>query len=246
MSTRLTDVYFERLALGKLRGITRISKFGRNAAVGALEVLLTAGGIYGLPATADTVIATSTSGLDIPAGAGARELAIYGLDADGKSIFERVIMGNTSIKRFIRVFRVRVIRAGTVIPVAGGNQGTITITQTGGTPMIVAPAFEGSSLCACFTVPKGYTALIWSADTTAGEGKDSTNRLKIRKYTDLEAPFTTEAIRDNFQNQVGRDIIIPTRVDELTDIIFTCLSSAAGTSVSGAFVLQLIETEVYR
>lgn len=241
MGTRLNDEYFERVSRGLIPGKGRLSKFGRNSAVGATEVVISALGIYGLPTVADTVTSTSTDVGDAPAGAGARVLKVWGVDANWNAIEEVVAMGDTTTKEFLRVFRARVLEAGTITATLGGNLGDITIAQTGGTNMVAIPEHEGSTLCACYSVPKGYQALIWEASTTVGGGKDSVNRLKIRDNNMVNAPFTTEGIRDNFENQVGREFVLPSVVSSGNDIVFTSVSSASGTAVSGAFMMELIK-----
>lgn len=234
--------YFEQIALGNELNQTYVYKFGRNPSVSTEETLIAGGGVYGLPTTAETVTVTSDSGNDVfPAGTGARTVTIFGLDADYNSVSETVNLGETSINAYIRVFRAIVATAGTLTPVGGANEGTITIQQsTSLINMCLISPNDGQTLVACFTVPAGHTALIWSADTTTGEGKNATNRLKAKPFNS-DQPFQTKGIRDNFQNVVGVKFKIPGVYTEKTDIVFTSVSSAAGTSVSGTFLLQLIK-----
>jgi hypothetical protein len=94
------------------------------------------------------------------------------------------------------------------------------------------------------TVPKGYTALIKYADAVAGEGKQCNVKLKVREdYTNPESPFLNKGERDVYQNQVGRVLVTPTEVKEMSDIVFTGLSNASGADLSAVYVVELIENK---
>ena len=238
---RVDDI-FQMIALGQIDYFDTIYKFGRNESIGATEELISAGGIYGLPLVAQTVSVTSDSvANDNPTGLGARTVHLFGLDNDYNQVDEIVELGGTSTVEFLRVFRAHVETAGTTTPIGGANVGTITISQSvSGVDMVLINPNDGQTLTACYTVPAGYIALMWSADTTVGEGKNSVNRLKSREF-ETDAPFRTKGIRDNFENVVGQQFKIPGVYTEKSDIVFTSISSAAGTSVSGTFLLQLFK-----
>lgn len=236
---RVDDVY-QMIALGQINYFDSIYKFGRNESVGSTETLISANGVYGLPTVAQTVTVTSDSPAnDNPSGLGARTVHLFGLNADYELIDEIVELGGTSTLEFLRVFRAHVETAGTTTPINGGNVGTIDIKQSvSGVDMVLINPRDGQTLTACYTVPKGCVALMWAADTTVGEGKTSVNRLKAREFA-TDAPFRVKGIRDNFQNVVGQQYKIPSVYEEKTDIVFTAISTAAGTSVSGTFLIQL-------
>lgn len=236
---RVDDPY-QMTALGGLEQFESIYKFGRNGSVGATEELIAGGGVYGMPLTADTVSVISNNAADNPAGAGARTVHVFGLDIDYNEIDEIVALGATSTQEFLRVFRAFVETSGNLNPTGGANQGTITISQTTGPDMVIISPNDGQTLVACYTVPANATALLWSADTTVGEGKTSVNRLKIKEF-DSDKPFQTKGIRDNFQNSVGIRYKIPRTIQAKSDIVFTAISTAAGTAVSGTFLIQLFK-----
>lgn len=232
----------ELVAMGEARGITRISKFGRNTGIVGTEVVIAANSVYGLPAVADYVTPVTLNAQDVVGGDGAWTILLHGTGPDFIKQTEILNMGAQSVKKYTRVYIARVWTAGTITPTLGGNLGAVVIKQVGdNTPMIVIPANEGSTLCACFTVPKGHYALISYADTTTGSTKESLNRLKLRCNDRADAPFTTEGIRDNFENQVGRELTIPAKVDELMDVVFTGISTSAGANVSAAIMIELRE-----
>ncbi len=239
---RIDDTY-QMIALGQIKYYDSIYKFGRNEAVGSSEELIAAGGIYGLPPTTDTVTVTSDSPAnDNPAGAGARTVHVFGLDGAYMEIDEIVELGGVSGQEFLRVFRAHVETAGNLDPTDGANVGTISIKQSGGTDMVLINPNDGQTLCSCYTVPEDTIALLWSADTTVGEGKTSTNKLKVKEF-DSDSPFRTKGVRDNFENSVGIVYKIPRAIPPKSDIVFTAISTAAGTKVSGTFLLQLFKTK---
>jgi hypothetical protein len=106
--------------------------------------------------------------------------------------------------------------------------------------MVLINPNDGQTLCACYTIPANATGLLWSADTTVGEGKTSTNRLKVREFG-ADFPFRTKGIRDNFENSVGIKYKVPRTIPPKSDIVFTTISTAAGTKVSATFLLQLFK-----
>lgn len=236
--------YFEQLSLNNVVGKKFDYKFGRNSSVGATEVIIASGGIYGLPLTSQTISCISDDIIDdLPLGDGARSIHLYGLDINYSEIDEIVEIGDTSIKEFLRVDRAMVETSGTVSPIGGGNVGTITMSQSiSGIDMIIIDPNVSQSLCACFTIPSGFIGHVWSADTTTGEGKNATNQLKAKPYG-LLSPFTTKGIRDNFENSVGEQFKIPLIYEEKTDIVFTALSTASGTPVSATFLIELTKIE---
>lgn len=242
-STGDNQSYFSRIAEGKVPNHSLIYKFGRNPSVGSTETLIAEGGVYGLPTIAQTVEVTSNDVTDVyPSGTGARTIEIFGLDSDFNEISEIVEMDGVSINSYLRVYRAKVRTAGTITPINGGNKGVVTVAQTiSGIEMVKIQQRKGQTLVSCYTIPSGYKALMWSANTTTGEGKNALSTLLSRDNKLTDSPFQTKGIRDNFENTVGFDYKIPIVYDEKTDIVFTTVSSSAGTSVSGSFLLELIK-----
>ena len=231
----------EKIACGLIKNKQVYYAFGRNTVVGTTEVIVANGGVYGLPTTAETVTPTSNDIGDVVDGAGAWTIEISGLDGNYNMISEVVDMDSPSILEYIRVFNAKVVEAGDVSVVDGGNIGLITITQdTSTTEMLTIPIGNSRNLSACFTVPAGYVGLMYDADTTTGSGKDAVLKLKSRVST-VNAPFVVKGVRGNYQNSVGQKFTYPTKYEEKEDILFTAKSSAAGTSVSASFQLVLIK-----
>lgn len=235
--------YFEQISKDNVVGKKFIYKFGRNPIVGATEVLIASGGVYGLPTTAETITVTSDDENDVPGGSGARSVHVFGLDINYDEIEEIVLLDDASTQEFLRVFRAYVETSGTITPIGGANIGLITIEHSiSALDMILISPNEGQTLTACFTIPRGFEGFTWSADVTTGQGKDAKASLKSRKFL-TDAPFIVKGVRDSFQNTVKQDFKIPTLIPEKTDIVFTAISSASGTAVSGTFLIELIEKD---
>ena len=239
--------YFEELALGKVPNKSRIYKFGRNDNVGATPVLIAEGGVHGLPSTALVIEAISDNVNDIDAGTGARTLKVFVLDENFDEQEIDLVMNGTSASlpssiKAIRVNRAWVQTAGSTDPKTGGNLGTITIRQVGGDDMVKITPNKAQTLTANYTVPRGYHAIMWSADATVGEGKDVEASLKTREYN-TDQPFRTKGIRDGFEGTVWQRFVIPSPVTEKSDICFVAKSSGAGTPCSATFMLELIKNE---
>lgn len=241
MSTSVahTDDYFEKVASGRIPRYSGINKFGRYENVGSTEVIVAVDGVYGLPTSSDTVTVTSDDLADVLGGDGARTVLLQGLDADGLEASEIVDMNGTSNIKFFRVFRARVWTAGTVTPIAGGNVGTITIAQTGGTEMVKIGPNKGQTQCCCYTIPANKKGLLWHASGTSSEGKNVDFRILSRLAHD-DACFAVQGEKDAFEGEAGDDFKIPTEVPALTDLVVTGKSSASGANLSADMQIELI------
>lgn len=239
-------VYFEALALGLVPKKSRVYKFGRAEGVTATEQIVSTGGIYGTPSTAYPVTVTSDNPADVPAGAGARRVRLIGLNEKWEEQIVEIDMGVETTELWLRVPRVQVIEAGTISPVGvNGNLGTLTVTQsTSGVQMVQVAPNKGQTLCACYTVPKGYKALVWNADATASEGKNVDFKIVTRiNNGNPDAPYRVAGERDAFQNTVDQKFVIPSVLDEKEDIIFVATSSASGANLSATFILELVQLD---
>jgi len=136
-------------------------KFGKNTDVGtAYEDVWAGGGTMTLLTTASTMIVTS-SGVDTAGNTGALTVELQGLDSGYNVISETVTLvaatPPTTNKSFIRVFRAKVLTAGTGLI----NANAIVITATtGGSEQARILADEGQTQQAIYTVERGHTAYI--------------------------------------------------------------------------------------
>ena len=238
--------YYTQVALGNILGVFRVYKFGRGIGKGAgiFAPLTDLFGNYIFPDTEDFVTPTSPEGVDVPAGAGAWNVWIYGLNAEKNMISELVPIGQASTKKFWRVFRAFVWQCGTnlfpyTVNDVGNNVGAITITHAGTTlPVAIIQARKGQTMMAIFTVPKGHIALVHAADTNAGKENDQTGMFWMRDTSYPNAPWRIQGERDMYRNSVGKDWTLPGKFTEGMDIVMA-VEGAMNDPISGTFELEV-------
>jgi len=132
--TRPTNFNYEA-ALGKWQGTRTFSKFGYNTDVDIAtspEVIWSVGGAYTVPTTAETLDIVSTDAADDgdPAGTGAHNVYIYGIDENRKYQTETVTLNGTTTvvttNQWLGINRMVVGSAGS----GQANAGAITATGT--------------------------------------------------------------------------------------------------------------------
>ena len=105
------------ISRGAVADTSHINKFGYNTAVGSTYETITDLGTNVLPTSAGVVSLVSADANDDDGDTGARTVEIQGLDANYVEQTETVTMNGTSAvsttASFIRVFRMRVLTAGT-------------------------------------------------------------------------------------------------------------------------------------
>ena len=170
--------YLYDISEGNVSNHMRLNKFGHNEAVGtAWETIWTNSNVYVYMLVADQleILSSDTDDDGAPVGNGARTVTIYGLDANWDEANETIIMNGTGVvttdATFIRVFRAKVITAGTSFT----NEGTITIRDqdTDVTRALIDPGI-GQTLMAVWTVPDGYTFYMtsWYAGSAVAKAID--------------------------------------------------------------------------
>jgi len=226
-------------AQGNVRGITTISKFGRNSDIdtGSLpEDVWEGGGLYtGQPiGTTEVVQAFSSSALDTAAGTGARTIRIYGLRSTTsvvESSEDIILSGVTpvaSLLTWYRIYRMQVLTAGTL----ASNQGVITVrhTPTIANVFISSAIDRNQSSVAAFTLPVGVTGYIQRISIgmarNGGESSGtSTASLRVRevgsvyqarRVYEINTPSNVVSIYATpLKVLEGSDIII--RIDRVSD-----------------------------
>jgi len=234
-----------------------IHKFGKNRAVGTTFAPVALGGIYRTPGVgAETALRIKAGGnaADTAAGAGAREVTLYGVDATGAEVSEAVATAGIAASaatttEFLRLFRVVVTGSGTYASAsAGSHAGAITIENAAGTEdwaSIQASDFpRGQSEIGAYTVPAGWTAFLYYAAIFT----DSTKRTDVLCFRRggvliTAAPF--EAMRLVFETQArGSEeevtFGLPVRFPENTDVGFMAKVDSGTAEVDVDFELLLI------
>ena len=121
--------FYLAVAKGDFTGYSNVSKFGYNPAVStiAYESIWEGSNAYPWQTVADQLEVLSSSANDSSAGTGARTVELQGLDSSWNLLTETITMnGTTAVTTtgsFLRIFRARVVTAGTSLR----NEGDITI-----------------------------------------------------------------------------------------------------------------------
>ena len=238
--------FFIAVAKGDYTGYTNVSKFGRNPNVKSsdYETIWDGSNLYPWPTAAETLNVVSTDADDTSAGTGARTVEIEGLNSSWAVITETVSMNGTTnvttTNSFLRVYRVRVVTAGST----GVNEGTITCTNTTSSNVIgqisLGSSGFGQSLMALYTVPAGKTAYLINFDFSSSKDNEHTFRIMVRDNTVTDAAWNTKefaSARGGFND--FRKLSIQ-KYTEKTDLDFQAIASAAS-AASGGFELILID-----
>jgi hypothetical protein len=207
---------------GLVEDFTAYGTFGYNADVGtSFETVWSSGGLYSYPTTATTASVTSSNtGSD-----NGSTVDLYGLDANWVVQSERVTVGQTSTKTWLRIFSATLINAIT----GTANVGTITVTVNTIAVATILPTY-GKSLSCLFTVPANSRAFILSAGIGVSRQKEVEAKLMIRRVADGNA-YNTIGYQTLFGGNAYQEFPVPILVDQKTDIEIRAKADAT-TSVS--------------
>jgi len=154
--------YGDELANGRVEGMTKILKFGKNPDVDtSIEDIWDGGGTYLFPTSADQLEISSTSALDSSTATGARTIRLEGLDASFATQNETVTMTGTAAattaNSYIRLHRMKIITAGT--NEAGVGSISAVHPSASATMAKIRTPWNQTQM-AIFTIPAGKTGLI--------------------------------------------------------------------------------------
>ena len=234
------------ISAGAVDGTSYIEKFGMNIDVDSdKETIWEGGGIYSYISTAETVAVTSTAGVDSAAGTGARTVEIQGLDADYNVVLETLTIGGAGgTTEFIRIFRVKVVTAGT----SGINEGTISVTSSDTSTVLAQIGIDGTgsnaagrgqTFMALYTVPAGKTAYL--TQWTVGCGKQNTDAVATFLARPEGGAWNAKDIITVSATTYAKDYKIPLQFTEKTDIEVRAYSTTNNSLVSSTFNLILID-----
>jgi hypothetical protein len=237
------------ISAGDVSGTSYIEKFGMNVDVDSnKETIWDGGDIYTYISTAETVAITSTLGADSAAGTGARTVEIQGLDANHNLVYETLTVGGgAGTQEFLRVFRAKVVTAGT----SGINEGTISITSSDTSTELAQIGVDGSgsnaagrgqTFMALYTVPAGKTAYL--TQWTVGCGKQNTDAVATFLARPEGGAWNAKDIITVSATTYAKDYKIPLQFTEKTDIEVRAYSTTNNSLVSSTFNLILIDNTV--
>lgn len=234
------------ISAGAVDGTGYIEKFGMNTDVDSnKETIWDVGGIYQYLSTAQTVSATSTSPDDNAAGTGARTIEVQGLDANYQLVYDSItVNGAPGTVEFLRVFRARVVTAGT----SGINEGVITIDATTDAITVAGIGIDGTgsnaagrgqTFMSLYTVPAGKTAYL--TQWTVGCGKQNTDAVATFMARPQGGAWNAKDIIAVQATIYAKDYKIPLQFTEKTDIEVRAYSTTNNSLVSSTFNLILID-----
>jgi len=234
------------ISAGSVSGTSYIEKFGMNVDVDAnKETIWDGGDIYTYIATAETVAVTSTLGTDSATGTGARTVEIQGLNANHNLVYETLTVGGgAGTQEFLRIFRARVVTAGT----SGINEGTISITSSNTSTVLAQidvdgtgsnAAGRGQTFMALYTVPAGKTAYL--TQWTVGCGKQNTDAVATFLARPEGGAWNAKDIITVSATTYAKDYKIPLQFTEKTDIEIRAYSTTNNSLVSSTFNLLIID-----
>lgn len=233
---------------GNAAGMSYIEKFGMNVDVDSdKETIWDGGGIYDYVPAAETVAVTSTSLNDSAAGTGARTVEIQGLNAAYETVTETLTVGGAAgTTGFVRVFRAKVVTAGT----SAVNEGVISITSQSTSKLLASigvdgtgssAAGRGQTFMAVYTVPAGKTAYL--TQWTVGAGKQNTDCVAfiLSRDFDSNGAWNSKDIITVSATTYSKDYKIPLMFTEKTDIEVRAYSTTNNALVSSTFNLILVD-----
>lgn len=239
--------FFLAVAKGDFTGYSNVSKFGYNAAVTSIayESIWEGSNAYPWQTVADQLEVLSSSANDTSAGTGARTVELEGLDSSWNLLTETLTMNGTTAvtttASFLRIFRARVVTAGTSLR----NEGDITIrdqdTSTTRALITNGPTSSfGQSLMAVYTIPAGKTGYVININFSSAKDLEQEYRLMARDNTVANAAWNVKEFmtgRGGFSDFIKRGI---NKYTEKTDLDLQVISSA-NSAVGGGFEIILID-----
>ena len=239
--------FYLAVAKGDFTGYSNVSKFGYNPTVGSgnYESIWEGSNAYPWMSTDDQLEVLSSDTDDTSAGTGARTVELQGLDSSWNLLTETVTMNGTSAVTttgsFLRIFRARVVTAGS----SGRNEGTITIRDqdTSTTRALItngATDGNGQTLMAVYTIPAGKTGYVININVSSQKDQEQTYRLMARDNTVANAAWNVKEFltgRGGFSD--WRKYAI-NKATEKTDLDFQVISNSTS-AAAGGFELILID-----
>lgn len=248
--------------LGHTPGCRTERKFGQNPAVSATEEdLWDGGGSYSwYPTTEVAVDCASNNAADTAAGTGARTITVTGLTGSGwTELTELAVMNGTApvtlANAFVRIFRIRILTAGS----SKTNAGIIFCESTGAAGGLPAgdnipsiddaaqmPPGNGSTAMSIYTVPGDKQAIFVNLSSAVGKNQDATVRTFVRINSVGIAPDGGWILGDVNRIYQGSHINPDSTMGVLrpkTDVRIAGTSSAPNTPITATFMVYLYDAD---
>lgn len=204
------------IATGSASGWRSIKVEGRNTEIAQTFEPIAPSGIYRTPRATDAVqlrIRAGGNAADTATGLGAREIELYGINANGYEITEAIPTNGASasastVNSFIRLMGARVSKSGTyATQTTGSHLADIVIESTAGAlwgniPVNGFP--ESVSQIGAFSVPIDYEAYLIGFRINAATGK-TVDAVVFKRENILQtsAPYSPMAVVTELFNVAG-------------------------------------------
>jgi hypothetical protein len=237
------------IALGLVADVSFIRKFGANRSVdtGSVpESIWSGGGLYPWPAAAVALEVLSASTADDAAtGQGAWTIEVQGLDANWEMQRATVTLDGQLVVAipgsWIRVFRARIVTAGTVHV----NSGIITIrVASGGTNLALIDAGLGQTTMAIYTIPAGHTGYITQIRSSVVRDSPSVTIVAAMAFFIRDNAVANAAWNMRLEQVAGQFVstAVPGVITEKTDIdARVTYVSASSAQVVAEFEIVLVK-----
>lgn len=224
--------------------ITKIHKFGSNAALAANDDIWSGSNSYPFPAAAAATTAVSGDDEDGGAGTdtGALTIRVEGLDANWNFVSQDITLNGTTVTSafatpLIRCFRAWVLTVGA--GATGTNIGAIDIKH-GATIIAQIPAGLGQTQMAIYTVPNDYDiGYIKHWDCTAhglGATASADFSLQVREFGGAWRQVEKMGLSSGMG---GYHQTLTQKIGAKADIRVRCTATTSITSASASFDLEL-------
>jgi hypothetical protein len=243
-----TENFYWEVSRGRIPGVTPIIVQGQNDSVGTTqEVLTNLNADFSRFTGPSKVKISSSSNNDSAGGSGLRTLALYGLDVEGKWVFEVIALnGQTpveSLNTFTALWPCRGLTAGAL----GKNDGDVYVgtgTVTTGVPtnkhLLIKndPAeVDNTALSSVVRVPLGYRMSILGVVTSSEKNEEVRAAIYARPPGGVFTSFGKVAL-------ASESIFVPLRIlptfSAGFDVEIRAVNKATGTMrVNATFTLVL-------
>jgi hypothetical protein len=226
--------YHDLISDNKVPDHHALHKFGHNANVGTTEeVVWTDGNGYTYLSAAETLQVSSDSTLDTSDGTGARTVLLEGLDTNWEEVSDTITMNGTasveSAVSFLRVFRAKVVTAGT----GETNADVINIKDNADTVLMAEiVAGRGQTEMAMWTVPASHTFFLTQVNIAEGNNKKCHVPLYTRDNAISDAAWQLKNENVVNLNDISVPFSLPLKITEKTDIEFRASASSVGGDVN--------------
>ncbi len=240
------------ISFGQIAGTGHIDKFGTNPTIGTTAHTVWFGdGIsadYVFPTAASVMKISSASTNDTSAGTGARTVHIAGLDVNYLEIDETITMnGQTAVnstKSYLRIHRMKVVTAGTLLTNAGIiYAGTGDVTT--GKPAVRYSSIpyangqgSGQTANAFYTVPANKTAYLQVLEASLASNKVGGVIFQVRPFGEA---FQAKHFASLYQGTITKNFLTPQKIEAKSDIRVQAFVGSTTGAFSASFEMLLID-----